>query len=403
MGFVSFGDYEKQDRQNGGAAMLALNTVNSRIRAEIRHAPFGKLFVFFGTIKNMERRRQQARKKPAAELPIEEAGVFRPDKWATRMLRRTTASSELGGISLAGLIRGSPGVGAANRPANRPMRVFGQFAVVYVVGGGGAYRDANGHRQSITPGDLIWVFPKLGHAYGPTGDNAGWNEIYLCFHGPVFNLWARSGLIDERRPVWRLEPIEYWLSRFRWVLAGGLRVAGAARPLVEVCRLQQVLAEALLFDHGSRRGRPAQRLELAHVRGTIAGLLGAGDEITGEASDSSGDPAWAEKACRHLEQNLADGDADGDAASDQTVSKSASAMGMSYEGFRKRFARLLGTSPGRYRAARVMDRACELMQEGVLTDKQIAMTLGFCDEFHFSRRFKAIVGCPPREFRRKVT
>lgn len=45
---------------------------------------------------------------------------------------------------------------------------------------------------------------------------------------------------------------------------------------------------------------------------------------------------------------------------------------MSYEGFCKRFTKLLGTSPGRYRAARVMDRARELMQEGLLTDKQIA-------------------------------
>lgn len=341
-------------------------------------------------------RKQQNARKTAVELAKVggDPGAWRTDRWTTRLLRRTTASSELGGISLAGLIRGSPGVGVGD--SAKPMRIFGQFAVVYVVGGGGTYRDANGFRHAVTPGDLIWVFPRLGHAYGPAG-NSTWNEIYLCFHGPVFNLWTKTGLIDERRPVWRLEPVEYWLSRFRWVLAGGPRIAGAVRPLIEVCRLQQVLAEAMLADT-SRQPKRAQRLSVSHLQGTIAHLI-AGDEVT--SANDQGDAAWAERACRVLDRDLSSNKVKG--SDSEIVRLTASEMGLSYEGFRKRFTKLLGTSPGRYRAARVMDRACELMQEARDTDKQIALALGFCDEFHFSRRFKTLVGCPPREFRRRVT
>jgi AraC-like DNA-binding protein len=72
---------------------------------------------------------------------------------------------------------------------------------------------------------------------------------------------------------------------------------------------------------------------------------------------------------------------------------------MSYDGFRKRFTRATGLPPARYRGTRLIDRACELMQQGALTDRQIAEQLGFCDEFYFSRRFKQVTGRRPRQFR----
>ncbi len=75
---------------------------------------------------------------------------------------------------------------------------------------------------------------------------------------------------------------------------------------------------------------------------------------------------------------------------------------MSYESFRKRFTRVVGQPPARYRMARLMDRACELMQAGRALDKEIAGSLGFCDHFHCSRRFKQIVGESPRQFRQRI-
>ena len=42
------------------------------------------------------------------------------------------------------------------------------------------------------------------------------------------------------------------------------------------------------------------------------------------------------------------------------------------------------------------------MQEQNLTNKEIAYRLGFCDEFHFSHRFKQIMGKSPQRFRRSI-
>ena len=102
---------------------------------------------------------------------------------------------------------------------------------------------------------------------------------------------------------------------------------------------------------------------------------------------------WVERACALL-----------DARPNHQVDLAdiAGALGMSQEQFRKRFTRLVGQPPRRYHTGRLIDRACQLMQDGQMSDKRIAHALGFCDEFYFSRRFKQITGQSPRAFRRSM-
>jgi len=266
-------------------------------------------------------------------------------------LRATTAlRSPLGQVTLAGFIRNGQGI------PRRPLRILGSYAVVYVVDGGGRYEDATGLELAVAKGDLLVIFPDLGHTYGPAG-GLPWTELYLVFDGPVFDLWRAAGLLDPRKPLLHLEPVEHWAVRWESVL-GAPRQPGFAPSLLEVCRLQEVLGEALL---GSARG-------------------GVRDEET----------AWLGRACALLESDL-DRDLD--------LHDLARQLHMSYDGFRKRFRRQTGVPPARYRGARIIDRACELIDQGRLTDRQIAEQLGFCDEFYFSRRFKQVTGRSPRQFR----
>jgi transcriptional regulator GlxA family with amidase domain len=74
---------------------------------------------------------------------------------------------------------------------------------------------------------------------------------------------------------------------------------------------------------------------------------------------------------------------------------------VSYEQFRKRFQHEVGVSPARYRLQRRVEAARELLRYSPrMTNRQVAETLGFADEFHFSRRFTQITGSTPRDFRR---
>ncbi len=266
---------------------------------------------------------------------------------------RFAEPATFGRITRAGLIRDSIGT-----LGQRPMRVLDSFALVYALDGRARYEDGRGIARDIRPGDLILLFPDLPHLYGPP-PKARWSEFYLVFDGPVFDLMLARGVLDPSRPVRHLEPVHDWLVRLESVTATPRRPGGT---LLEASRLVGLLAELLAADAG------------------------------GEEPDA--DRRLVQRACALLESDL-EGELDGPRLARQ--------LGTSYESFRKRFTRTLGVPPARWRRARLIERACELMQRGGLNDKQIAAQLGFYDEFHFSRRFKEVVGASPRTFRRTLT
>jgi len=263
---------------------------------------------------------------------------------------QNAAKSPLGRITLAGYSH------VERTTPLMPMRILGSYAIVYTLDGLGQYHDALGLHRELRAGDLILVFPDHAHRYGATADHF-WEEFWIVFEGPMIELWRKRGLIDPSDPIHHVEPVEYWHRRFEEVVAGRVPV-DAKQSVAQLCKLQQALADALQSD----RRDPA----------------------------AEGDAEWLARACAFLEANLEK------PMYFETVAKR---MAMSYESFRKKFLKLAGASPGKYRMARVIDRACEMVHEGKRSNREIAAALGFCDEFHFSRRFKQVTGKSPSEFR----
>ena len=284
-------------------------------------------------------------------VPIE-FPMSRRDPVKTQELHfQNAAASPLGRITIAGFgIRQTLGL--------EQPRVLGQFAIVYIVDGKGRYADANGIRKNIEAGDIVILFPDISHIYNPL-PGTQWVATYLCFHGPVFDLWRSQGLLNPRKPVHHAEPVATWSRRIESVVDASWQ-AGSAPSLLGICRLQQLLAEI---------------------------VTGAG-----RSTVYQDDLHWLDRVSGLIEANL---------ASPVDWKNLAHQVGLSAESFRKRFTRLAGQPPARYRMGRLIDRACELMQNRSLNDRQIAESLGFCDEFYFSRRFKSITGQSPRQFRLK--
>ncbi len=232
----------------------------------------------------------------------------------------------------------------------------GHYSLALVVRGGGNYEDGHGLAQQIAEGCLVLGFPGLRHFYRPLPDTL-WTEFYLVFDGPVFGLWESSGLLDRAMPVMQIRNAEHWARKLESILGPSGR-PGTDPAWIEVCRLQSVLAE----------------------------LLWQGTGRTGGQDDLE----WALRARAMLESDPRGG---------LSIAEVAARFAMPTHAFRQRFKHLVGESPARYRSARIIDRACELMQTTTLLDKQIADHLGFCDEFYFSRRFREITGKSPSEFR----
>ena len=240
------------------------------------------------------------------------------------------------------------------------MRVLGSFALVYLTEGGGRYQMRGQAPRTCRAGDLLVVFPEIPHAYGPEA-GGHWSEIYVVFEGAVFDLWRRLGILSPERSLLRLLPVRRHARSFREIATkrGG---DDPARQLARICKLQCLLALALTKHPGTKGG--------------------------------PGDGSWPTWMAAVVEQMESDRE-----ASVETIARAA---GLSYESFRKKFRAVTGVSPARYRNRLVIDRAQKMIYEERLSNKELADRLGFCDDFHFSRRFRETTGRTPGEFRRSL-
>ncbi|MEM7664908.1 MAG: AraC family transcriptional regulator [Pseudomonadota bacterium] len=266
--------------------------------------------------------------------------------WEEKVYKQNLHLSPIGGIKIACFLNNGVGVLTARR-------TLPHFNLVYVTRGHGSYRDERGIELPVNAGDAILVFPEIEHWYGPPRGES-WDEFYLVFEGAVFDLWRSSGCLDQDRPVISLRPMDFWRDRIL-SLIGGNRAHSEGELMHETVRLQELLAD----------------------------ISQAGEEDTGD------DIAWLESAKLAIAQTL-------------DVRAAAARMDQSYEGFRKRFRKLSGRSPGRYRTSLIMERACEMLSEPGVLLRDISDELGFCDEYHFSRQFSKTVGWSPSEYRSRA-
>jgi AraC-like DNA-binding protein len=267
-----------------------------------------------------------------------------PPGFRTRLLLSQGAVSKLGRLALAGTVQRSLGVSA------NPMRVLGAYAVVYLLEGQGEFSDARGFRRRVETGDLMWIFPDIPHAYGPAAGER-WEEVYLVFDGPIFELWRKRRLLDPDEPIWWLRDTLFWYER---IAAVARPTPGTDGAFLQVVQLQALLAEM-------------------------------------RVAAQAGEDHWLKRACRLLDREEV-----------PDLPAIARAAGMSYDTFRRRFSQQIGSAPAAYRQARRIERACALLMRPGTTNKEIAEQLGFSDEFHFAKMFKKRMGFSPFAFRRKT-
>lgn len=278
-----------------------------------------------------------------------------------KLLLPSEVRTPLGAFLLSGEI--TDGTGTA--PTTRAWRVYGSYALMYVTGGSGEYRDVNGVRERLATGSVVTVFPEQPHWYGPPKGKT-WNEIYLTFEGAQFDLWRTAGMLDVTRPVAHVGG--EWEARLRQFVA---EIAVPNKTYTE--RLSHFTTFGHLLADLLPRNLP-QPVELtATVSPSVDWLVHARALLTSASSEAI------------------------------ELEDIARTLNISYETFRKRFQRETGISPAQFRLQQRVESAKRLLTYSPqMTNRQVAASLGFADEYHFSKRFTEIAGITPRAFRREV-
>lgn len=273
-----------------------------------------------------------------------------------RFLGTAPVSSPLGRLLVAGELRDGVGVVPYGQ-----LRRYGSHALCVVTAGSGTYRDEQGNVSDIGAGHVISVFPELAHWYGPDTDDR-WDEWYVTFEGAGVDLLRAAGVFDPAHPVAR--PTTAWLASITALV-------------------------------GPRAQRSCAETPAASPTARVAALLGLlGDLATHRVpTDSTAErsPGWLGAA-----RLLLDGELD----QRRTVADVAHAVHVHPDTLRRAFRGVFGESPGRYRSRRRVEAAEQLLRfSPQLTNREIAVMLGFGDEFHFSHRFRQLTGRSPRAAR----
>lgn len=231
----------------------------------------------------------------------------------------------------------------------RALRVLPGYVLSIVSIGHGSFRAATGASEPIGPGTVTLVHPGAAHWYG-TPHGQRWTELFAVFTGPLFDALATTGVFPPTGPQFR-------------------------GPTVPLAALQTLLRSSPRTQAGAER-------QLHALAGWLLDLYRPDD-------DDKSDPAIID-ATRVLTDDIT-GSLD--------MPSVAAAVGVPYDTFRRRFLHQTGQTPLAYRNRVRIEAAATLLRATDLTTRAIARTLGYTDEFHFSRQFHKHFGVAPSCYR----
>ena len=226
-------------------------------------------------------------------------------------------------------------------------RKFEFYSLSHLYDGGGEFWQPGGRERPLHPGEAVLIAPGDLHRYGGS-DSKPYIEDSIRFTGPLADLLHRTGII--RTGVYELGPL-------RRIPALAELIADPSSPAqIKANILLQQLLTDLYFEH--------RRREESSPIGEVITLIKAQPE------------KW------------------------WTVAELAELCNLSMDQFRRNFLRHTGMLPKRYLEELKLRQSAELLFSTRETVAEIAGRCGYVDPYHFSRRFKRLFGVSPERYRR---
>jgi AraC-like DNA-binding protein len=231
------------------------------------------------------------------------------------------------------------------------VRVFEFYSISHVIDGEGCLWFAEDDRERVVRTNQCIIVPP-GHINRYGGAEKPFCEDHICFFGPIADRMMENGLLER-----------------------GVFEFGATRrllPIIEVasCPSRDAQFEAnlmlqrLLFDM-YRENRKTEKTHSSEIEQLLLEMK--------------------KNVCRWW-----------------TVSNMADFCHLSDDQLRRLFLVHVGMRPKEYIDSLKIRTAGTMLTERNWSVKQVADELGYRDRFHFSRRFKTIMGLSPQTYRERL-
>ena len=230
------------------------------------------------------------------------------------------------------------------------LRSFEFFAISHMTAGKGIFWRPDASAQEIHPGQCVVVTPGTVHYYGGV-EGAFYTEDTVNFTGELAVMMQRSGVIRD-----------------------GVYDLGLSHRLLTVIELAMEPS-----DHSQINANFALQKLLIELYNRRAAQhpdrYPQIDELVAQIRENP-EKWWS-------------------------ISTMSEYCNMSDDQFRRVFMNRFGVLPKLYIDKLRLNKAAEFLIETNMSVAEIAEMMGYQDPFHFSRRFKAVIGFSPQQYRRE--
>lgn len=235
-------------------------------------------------------------------------------------------------------------------------RAFDETIVILCLDGRGWYR-ALGREWRVEQGQVLFVQPGVAHAYG-SDDQDPWSIQWAHFRGTSAQAYLELAGITPEKPLATIG-IHPSLSA---LFSEALKVLQSGYSLHHLVKISSLIRQAL--------AEIAFLIAYAPPRGAIGLHVG--------------------RVIEYMVANVNRPCSLDDFAAEACLSRSY---------FSRQFREKTGYAPVDYFIRLKMQRACELLETTQMTVGAISHSLGYQDQYYFSRIFKKIIGTDPSHYR----
>jgi AraC-like DNA-binding protein len=235
-------------------------------------------------------------------------------------------------------------------------RILPIFQIVYITHGEGMF-NADGRSWQVKPGCIMLILPGMKHSYKPVYEK-GWQEYWVGFKGDYFTRMLVEGIISPGHIFFEIGLRNELVTIYERIFEE-IRTQPPLYQLKVCSGILTLLAEML--THKRRGDKPnyyQQIVEKAKI------LMGSRVDCALSLPDISEE------------------------------------LGVSSSRFNEIFKTYTAMTPYQYFIQLKIHRAERLLEEEGVSVKEVSRSLGFEDQYYFSRLFKNKTGIAPSEWKK---